>query len=67
MVKLREVRRPWRLNELIGRTSTLNDDGMASCDCLEIFMARKVLGSLSEVSRDSIKPMKMIAEQKNNF
>ena len=30
-------------------------------------MTRKVAGSLSEVSRDSTKPTKMIAEQENNF
>ena len=30
-------------------------------------MTRKVLGSLSEVSRDRTKPTKTIAEQENNF
>ena len=30
-------------------------------------MTRKVLDSLSEISRDSIKPMKIIGEHKNNF
>ena len=39
---------------------------LAACG-LEIFMTRKVLGSLSEVSHDSAKPMKMIAKQENNF
>ena len=52
---------------LIGFTSVLNDDNVAACDFLGISMTRKVLGSLSEVSRDSTKPMKMIAEQENNF
>ena len=33
-----------RRNRLIGRTSVLNDDGIAA-GFLEIFMARKVLGS----------------------
>ena len=47
---------------------------MAACGFLGIFMIQKVLGSLSEVSRDSTKvsrdltkPTKMIAEQENNF
>ena len=30
-------------------------------------MRLKMLGSLSEVSRDSTKPMKLIAEQENHF
>ena len=30
-------------------------------------MTRKMLGSLLELSRESTKPMKMIAEQENNF
>ena len=38
------------------RYSMLNDDGMAAYGYLRIFMIQKVLGSLSEVSRDSIKP-----------
>ena len=46
------------MKQLIGRTSMLyDDDGMAAQD----FLTRKVLGSLSEVSRDSTKPTKMIA------
>ena len=45
----------------------LNDDGMAACGFLRMFMTRKVVGSLWEVSRDSTKQMKMIAEQQNNF
>ena len=45
----------------------LNDEGMAACGFLGIFMTWKVVGSLSEVSRDSTKPTKMIAEQENNF
>ena len=45
----------------------LNDDGMSDCCFLGIFMTRKVPGSLSEVSRDSNKPMKMIAEQEMTF
>ena len=56
-----------RRNGPIGRTSVLNDDGMAACGISGIFMARKVLASLSEVSRNSTKPMKMIIEKKNNF
>ena len=34
---------------------------------LGMFITRKVLGKLAEVSRDSTKPTKMIAEQENNF
>ena len=34
---------------------------------LGIFMSQKVLDSLSEASRDSAKPTKMIAEKENNF
>ena len=45
----------------------LNDDAIAVYGFLEIFITRKVLGSLSEVSRDSTKPTKMIAKQENNF
>ena len=45
----------------------LNDDGLAVCGLLGIFLTRTELGSLSEVSRDATKPMKMIAEQENNF
>ena len=45
----------------------LNDDSMATCGFLGIFMTRKVLGSLSEVSRDASKLMKMIADEENNF
>ena len=55
------------LTTLSGSTSMLNDDGMAACGFFEIFMTRKVQGSLSEVSRESTKPMKMTAEQENNF
>ena len=39
----------------------LNDDGMAACDFLGVLMTGEVPGS-----RDSTKPMKMIAEQGNN-
>ena len=52
---------------LIGHTSVLNDDSLAACGFLGIFITRKVLGSVSDVSRDSTKPTKMIAEQENNF
>ena len=45
----------------------LNDDGMAACNFLGIFITRKVLGSLSEVSRDSTTLTKTIAEQENDF
>ena len=45
----------------------LNDDGMAACGFLGIFMTPKVPGSLSEVSHDSIKPSKIIAEEESNF
>ena len=51
----------------IGRISMLNDDCMATCGFLGIFMIRKVLGSLSEVLHDSTKPKETIAEQENNF
>ena len=37
---------------VICRTSMLNDDGLAACCFLGIFMTQKLLGSLSEVSRD---------------
>ena len=37
------------------------------CGSSGIFMTRKVLGSLSEISRYSAKPMKMNAEQENDF
>ena len=40
----------------------LNDDDMAACG-----LTRKVLCSLSGVSRDSTKQTKMIAQQENNF
>ena len=45
----------------------LNDDVMDAYGFLGIFMTSKVLGSLSEVSRDSTNPMKTIAEEQNNF
>ena len=60
-------RRCGKRNGLIGRVSFLNDDGIAACGFLGIFMIRKVLGSLQEVSRDSTKPTKMITEQENKF
>ena len=47
-------------------TSMLNDHGVAAYGFLGVFMTMKVLGSFSEVSRDSTKPTKMIAEQENN-
>ena len=40
---------------------------MAACGVLGIFMTQKVLSSLSEVSRDSTMPTKIIAGQENNF
>ena len=43
-----------KAKRLAGRTSVLNDEGMAVCGY------KKVLGSLSEASRDSIKPTKII-------
>ena len=61
---LREHRRQ---KGLTGRTSMLHDDGMVVCGFLGIFMTRKNLGLHSEVSRDPIKPTKMIVEQENNF
>ena len=45
----------------------LNDDGMAACGFIGICMTGKVQGSLSEGLRDSTKPIRMIAEQQNNF
>ena len=48
-------------------SSILNDDGIDACGLLGLFMTRKVAGSLSEVSRDPTKPVKMIAEQENSF
>ena len=48
----------------IGFASILNDDGMVACGFLG---HENVLGSLSEVSRDSVKSTKRIAEQENNF
>ena len=53
-------------NGLTGHTSVLNDDGMAICGFFGIFMTQKVLGILSEVSRNSSKPTKIITEQENN-
>ena len=55
------------LQHWIGRTSVLNDECTAAYSFLGIIMTQKVLGSISEVSRDSTKPTNMIAEQKNNF
>ena len=63
----RESRRCERRNGLIGRPSMLNNDSMASCGVLGIFMRRILQGLLPEVSRDSTKPTKMITEQENNF
>ena len=65
--KSRERQTQGRQNGIIDRTSVLNDDSMAVCGFLGIFMARKVLGSLSEASFDSTRPTKMIAEQENDF
>ena len=65
MFKIRERRRCGRRNGLIARSSVLNDDGVAACGVLRIFMARKAVFSLSAVSRDSAKPTKVIAEQEN--
>ena len=63
----KECRRGRGHDSLIVHTSVLNDDDIAACGLLGIFMTRKVLGSLAEVSPDSTKPKKMIAEQENNF
>ena len=52
---------------IICPTLMLNDEGMAACGFLGIFITPKVLNSLSEVSSDSTKRMRMIAEQENNF
>ena len=43
------------------RTSILNDDGMVA------LRTRNVIGSLLEVSLDSIKPTKRIAEQGSSY
>ena len=43
-------------NRLVCLTSIVNDDAMAACGLLGIFMTQKVPGSLSEVSRNSTKP-----------
>ena len=67
MVNSKERRRRVRQNGVINHISGLNGDSMAACGFLGIFTTRKVLDSLSEVSRDSTKPKKMIAEQENNF
>ena len=66
-IPCRERRNRGRRNGLIGPTSVLNDDDMATCVVLRIFVTRKVLGALLEVSRDSTRPKKVIAEQYNNF
>ena len=50
-----------------GRNSVFNNDGMDACGFSGIFMTRKLLGLLSEFSRDSTKPMKIIAKQENKF
>ena len=47
----------------IDRTSTLNNDGMVACGFFGIKCARFTYRS----SRDSVKPMKMIAVRKNKF
>ena len=44
------------MDGLICCTSMLNNDGIAACGILGMFMTLKVLSSLSEVSRDSTKP-----------
>ena len=61
--------RQWRgrRNGLIGCTLLLSDDSIAAGGVLGIFMTRKVLGSLSDVSRDTAIPTKIIAEQENIF
>ena len=40
---------------------------MTACGVLGIFVTRKVLVSLSELSPDTTKPTKIIAEPENNF
>ena len=67
LIVARELRGHCRRNRLIGRASMLSNDGMAICGFLGIFVAQKVLGSLSDVSRDSTKRMKIIPKQENNF
>ena len=56
-----------RRNGVTCLTSIFTDDGMAACDFLGTFTTRKMLGSLSEVSRDLTKVAKMMAEQENNL
>ena len=58
------VLEPGRLS---GRTSFLNDDGMAVCGILVIFITQKLIGSFLEVSHDSSKPTKVIIEQESKF
>ena len=48
-------------------TSNLNHDGLAANGFSGIFMPRRLLASLSEVSFNSTKPTKMIAELENSF
>ena len=64
---VRDRRRDGMQNGLMSRASVLNDDSMASCGFLGIFMTRKALGSLSEASLDAAKRRKMIAEPENDF
>ena len=55
----REHRRRRRQKGAICLTSILNDDGMAACRFLGISMTQKMLGSRSEVLRDSTMPKKI--------
>ena len=56
-----------RERALKAQDSILSDNGIAACRVLGIFMTRKMIASLFEVSRGSTKPIKMIKEQENNF
>ena len=47
---IRERRRRRRRKEIICLTSNLNDEGMAACGLLGIFITPELLGSLSKVS-----------------
>ena len=61
------VPRAWEAKQVNWLFLLLNNDGMAACGFLGIFMTRKVQGLFLEVSSDSTKPKKMITEQENNF
>ena len=50
-MKTKERKRFERRYGLIGHTSMSSDEGMAACGFLGLFMTRKVVRSLSKVSR----------------